>query len=205
VSSEEGADRESVAAALRDVVGAFEAADIHYLLIGGLASTVLGRPRFTDDIDVFVYREEAERALEALAGAGFETEETNPEWIYKGRRDGVLVDVIFWVKGDIYLDEEMLERAPREEFEGIVVNVVPPEDLIVIKAAVHDEQNPHHWGDALGLIAVAELDWEYLARRARHSARRVLALLIYAQSNDLVITDEIVRSLYENVYGAEAT
>lgn len=193
--------RDAVAAVLRDGVAALESADVPYLLIGGLASTVLGRSRSTEDIDLLVFQDDANRALDALATAGFETEETNPEWIYKANRDGIEIDVIFWLKGDIYLDDEMLSRARDGGVDGVPVKVVPPEDLIVIKAAVHDEQTPRHWHDALGVLAEQDLDWDYLGRRARHAARRVLALLIYAQSNDLVVTDETIKSIYESVYG----
>ncbi len=193
--------RDAVAAVLRDAVAALESADVPYVLIGGLASTVLGRSRSTEDIDLLVFQDDAKRALEALATAGFETEETNPEWIYKANRDGIEIDVIFWLKGDVYLDDEMLSRARDGNVDGVPVKVVPPEDLIVIKAAVHDEQTPRHWHDALGVLAEQALDWDYLSRRARHAARRVLALLIYAQSNDLVVTDETIKSIYESVYG----
>ena len=192
---------EGVAAVLADAVEAFERSDVAYVLVGGLASSLYGRPRTTRDVDVLVRKDDAKRALDALDSVGFATEETNPEWIYKAWRDDVTIDVIFWLKGDIYLDDEMLARARLLDLDGVIVNVVPPEDLVVIKAAVHDEQTPRHWHDALGVIADNELDWDYLARRARHSARRVLALLIYAQSNDLVVTDDVVRSLFESVYG----
>src|SRR5919202_3107815 len=175
---------------LREAVAALDAGGIPYVLIGGLASTLLGRPRYTRDVDLFVRQQDARPALQALGAAGFETEETNPAWIYKAVKRDVTVDVIFWLMGDIYLDEEMLARAARAEWAGTEVAVVPPEDLVVMKAVVHDEQNPHHWHDALGVIAAAGLDCGYLARRARHGARRVLALLIYAQANDLVVTDD---------------
>jgi predicted nucleotidyltransferase len=191
----------SVADVLSNAVGALDAADIPYVLIGGLASSVLGRPRASDDIDLFVKQEDAARALEAFASAGFDTEETNPQWIYKARKRDVEVDLIFWLKGDIYLDDEMLERSSEGEWEGVRVRVMPPEDLIVVKAVIHDEQTPRHWGDALGIIADRELDWDYLARRARKGARRVLALLVYAQSNDLVVTDDTIRSLVDSIYG----
>ena len=191
----------TVAAVLADTVGALDDADIPYLLIGGLAASVHGRPRASDDIDLFVKHEDAQRALEAFRGAGFETEETNPQWIYKATKADVQVDLIFWLRGDVYLDDEMLERSKESEWEGVRVRVMPPEDLIVVKAVIHDEQTPRHWGDALGIIADAELDWDYLARRARKGARRVLALLIYAQSNDLVVTDETIRTLFDSVYG----
>jgi predicted nucleotidyltransferase len=198
VSSSEAA----VERAFGDAIDAIEDAEIPYVVIGGLASSLLGRPRMTDDIDVLLRGEEdARRALEVLAKAGFETEETNPSWIFKACRDDVTIDVMFWLKGDIYLDEQMLERAPLEEFAGRRVPVMPPEDLIVVKAVIHDEQTPRHWHDALGVIADQELDWEYLYARARHGARRVLALLVYAQSNDLIVPDDAIRGLYETIYG----
>jgi predicted nucleotidyltransferase len=204
VSSELKSIEEAVSRVLADAVAALEGAGIPYVLIGGLASSVHGRPRTSRDIDVLVRHADALPALEALARAGFETEETNPQWIFKARKDDVQVDLIFWLKGDIYLDEEMLERSEERDFDGVRVRVIPPEDLIVVKAVIHDEQTPRHWGDALGVIADSELDWDYLARRARKGARRVLALLLYAQSNDLVVTDDTVRTLFESLYGDSA-
>jgi predicted nucleotidyltransferase len=201
VASELTGVEDAVSRVLGDAVGAFERADVPYVLIGGLASAVHGRPRTSRDIDVLVRHADAMRALEALADAGFETEETNPQWIFKARKDDVQVDLIFWLKGDIYLDDEMLERSEERDIDGVRVRVIPPEDLIVVKAVIHDEQTPRHWGDALGVIADSELDWDYLARRARKGARRVLALLLYAQSNDLVVTDETVRALFDSLYG----
>ncbi len=50
------------------------------------------------------------------------------------------------------------------------------------------------------MLARADIDWQYLLRRARqHGARRVLSLLIYAQSNDLVVPPEIVGELFDMV------
>jgi predicted nucleotidyltransferase len=191
---------ESLARTMLDAIEAIERVEIPYVVVGGLASSLLGRPRMTDDIDLLVRRDDALAALQALANAHFETEETNPQWIFKARRDDVEVDLLFWLKGDVYLDDEMLERAPDEELGGRTVKVMPPEDLIVVKAVIHDEQTPRHWHDALGVIAEQELDWDYLYRRARHGARRVLALLLYAQSNDLIVPDEAIKGLYETIY-----
>jgi len=185
---------------LLDAVDAIERAGVPYVVIGGLASSLLGRPRRTRDIDLLVRREDARRALAALADAGFETEETNPAWLFKACRDDVQIDMMFWLKGEIYLDDEMLARARDEELAERRVKVIPPEDLIVVKAVIHDEQTPRHWHDALGVVADQDLDWDYLYRRARHGARRVLALLLYAQSNDLIVPDEAVKGLYETIY-----
>ena len=191
----------AVATALGDVADALEAQSIPYVVIGGIASALYGRPRSSDDLDILVAKVDADRTLEALDAAGFETERTNEQWIYKAFRDGVQVDVIFWLKGDLYLDEEMLRRARRVDVNGRSVPVVPPEDLIVVKVIIHDEQTPRHWGDALGLVANCDdIDWDYLIHRGRHGARRLLALLVYAQSNDLLVSDEVVRKVFDVVY-----
>lgn len=81
------------------------------------------------------------------------------------------------------------------------MRVLAPEDLLVIKAVVHDEQTPRHWYDALGLIKAQEMDWEYLVQRARVSPRRVLSLLLYAQSEDHLVPDHAVRDLLAVIEG----
>jgi hypothetical protein len=181
---------------LDETVSALDAAAVPYVFMGGIASACQGRPRFTHDIDLFVRPQDAHRALDALSDAGFETEETYAEWLYKGFKHGQMVDIIFRSSGDIYLDDEMLERAPVQPFMARDLRIIPAEDLIVIKAIVHNEHMPRHWHDALALLAVADLDWEYLVRRARKGVRRVLSLLLYAQSNDLVVPPGPVRELF---------
>ena len=198
---DEGVDEQAFLDALGSAVNALERAHVPYMVIGGLASAVYGRPRWTHDIDLFVKPEDARRALHALADGGFVTEETNPHWIFKAWRDGAVIDLIFCVKGDIYVDEEMLSRSRVAEIKGRRARVLPPEDLVVIKAIVHDEPSARHWHDALGVIAGTELDWEYLLRRARCGARRVLSLLLYAQANDLVVPEGAIRDLFATIYG----
>lgn len=185
---------------LDEAVAAVEAEQIPYVLVGGLASAVLGRPRWTYDIDFFIRPEDAPRALKALEPAGFDTEETNPHWIYKGTKKGVTVDLLFKVKGDIYLDDDILGRARTGDFKGRMLRVAPPEDMIVVKALVHDEETPRHWHDALGLIATGDIDWDTLVRRSQFGPRRVLALLLYAQSNDLIVPDEVVAAIYQRLH-----
>jgi predicted nucleotidyltransferase len=194
------AGSDDVHAALSDVITAVEGAGIPYVLIGGLASSVLGRGRCTGDIDLLVKPEDARPVLRVLEPHGFETEEINPHWLFKATRGGVLVDVLFKTTGDIYLDDEMLERAVTRTFRDVPVRVVAPEDLVVIKAIVHNEETPRHWHDALGIVAAGPLDWDYLVRRARKSPRRVLSLLLYALSIDLVVPPEPIRRLYELLF-----
>lgn len=182
--------------ALDRVVEVVEEESFPYLFMGGVASAVHGRPRWTHDIDLLVRPEHAKAVLGALAGAGFATEESDPFWLFKAWWDDVLVDVIFRSHGDIYLDDEMLQRAVKGDFKGRQLRVVPAEDMLVIKALVHAEHSPRHWHDALALIANCELDWPYLLQRAHHGPRRVLSLLFYGQSNDLPVPDSAIRALF---------
>jgi predicted nucleotidyltransferase len=190
-------DEETFIGVLGETIRALDLHEIPYVVIGGIASTILGRPRWTRDLDLFVRHEDALRTLDALAAEGFTTQRTDPFWLYKAIKVGVLVDIIFRSTGDIYLDDEMLARSSLQEFRGHRVRVLAPEDLLVIKAVVHDEKTPRHWYDALGIIAHSELD--YLLKRARRAARRVLSLLLYAQSNDLLVPQAVVNDLFEMI------
>jgi len=184
---------------------AIEDQKIPYGLIGGVAASGLGRPRPTHDIDVFVRAEDAESALDALSRRGFTTEHYDPRWLYKAFLNDMLVDIIFKSSGDIYFDDEMAERVKVVPYHGREVHVVSPEDLIIIKCAVHNENGPHHWHDALAILSHAPLDWDYLLRRARRATRRLLALLVYAQSSDIWIPNYVIESLYSALYRDRTT
>jgi predicted nucleotidyltransferase len=189
---------------LKEAVAAIEGADLPYVMIGGIPSSVMGRNRWTEDgadIDFFVKAQNTKRALEALEEAGFRTKEAEPHWLFKATKDRVVVDVIYRSSGDIYLDDEMVERSFGGQFKGVPVRLVPAEDLVVMKAIAHREETARYWHDALGILGRAELDWEYLLRRARqYGARRVLSLLVYAQSNDIAVPNHVIRDLFSSIY-----
>jgi predicted nucleotidyltransferase len=186
---------------LSATVEALEEAKVKYLFIGGIASGGLGRPRTTHDIDVFVRPEDAETALRSLARRGFKIEKTDPNWLFKGYKENVLVDVIFKSKGEIYLDTEMYQKMTTAEFHGKRLRLVAPEDLVIIKAIAHSEVTPGHWHDALAVLSHATIDWDYLVKRARRAPRRVLSLLLYAQSVDVHIPKQAIDQLYTVIFG----
>ncbi len=196
-----GAEHDSFVPVLAETVEALETARVPFCLIGGIAVSSYGRPRWTHDIDVFVRPEDAERVLDVLAARGFCTERRDRTWLFKAFKSDVMVDVIFFCTGGFYLDEEMIERSVRKEFHGCEVPLLPPEDLLLLKAAVHDEAGPRHWHDALGILGRTELDWDYLLERSLKAPRRLLSLLIYAHSIDLAVPNRVVRRLFERVYG----
>lgn len=196
-----GTDEEIFTQVLAETIEAMERGKVPYALIGGIAASGFGRPRWTHDIDVFVKPEDAGRALDALDACGFRTERTDPRWLYKGYKEDVMVDIIFRSTGGFYLDQEMLDRAVKYRFKGHDVRLVPPEDLVIMKAVVHDEAGPRHWHDALSIIACGNVDWEYLSRRALKAPRRVLSLLIYAQSVDTHVPNDVIRQLHAQLFG----
>jgi predicted nucleotidyltransferase len=177
------------------VVGSLQSAGVPFGLIGGIASAAYGRPRNTQDIDVFCRVEHAASVLDVLSAKGFDVERTNPTWIYKAALNDVLVDVIFKAKSEVYFDDAMQERIRIQPFWGVDVPIVPPEDVIVTKAIATDESSPAHWWDALAIVSETELDWEYLLERARKGPNRVASLLHFALSVDVPVPTAVVRQL----------
>ncbi len=200
VHPEEAPGMERLLVVLDEAVAALRRADITFLLMGGLATSILGRSRGVTDIDLFVRGRDVGSVLSALEDAGFETMVVAPDWLAKGFKDEVLVDVISRSTHDITLTDEVLERASEVDVHGRRLPCVAPEDLVVMKAVATTEDTTRYWFDALGLLGRPDLDWAYLARRAKqHGAGRLLALLFFARSMDLLVPDEIVDDLVDAV------
>ena len=196
----EADDVETFLGVLDETLDTMRESAIPFLFIGGIGSAVFGRDRGTRDIDLFVRPEMAQKTLDALAARGFETRIEYEHWLYKAFRSGVLVDVIFRSSRDVLLTEEMLERARQMPFRGRELPVAPPEDLVVMKAIATSEDTPRYWYDAVAIIAQTELDWTYLVTRAKqHGARRVLSLLLFADSLDLVVPPDPIEALYDAI------
>jgi predicted nucleotidyltransferase len=182
-----------------------EAEDVPYGVFGSIASAYWGRPAPSGDIDLFVRDHEARVLLEAFAREGWETREENPKWLLKAIKDGVLVDLIFKVRGDIYLDDEMLEHTVEASYLGVNLRLLSAEDTLLVEALSNEYETPDHWFNALAILAMhQDLDWDYLMRRARLGARRILSLLIYAQSTDVTLPTRHIRDLYRVVYEQES-
>ncbi|HET6748773.1 MAG TPA: nucleotidyltransferase [Actinomycetes bacterium] len=200
-----GVDEATFRRVLAQAIRVAEATGLPHAFMGGIASTALGRPRWTHDVDLLVRPRDARAMLRAFADAGFATEEADQAWLYKATSDGVLVDVIFESTGGIVLDDEMLARVRTARFGGLRLSVLAPEDLLVIKAIVHREHRQRHWFDALALVESGELDWEYLLRRAAPNPRRVASLLLYAQTDGLAVPDWVVEELLAKAREQEGT
>jgi predicted nucleotidyltransferase len=188
---------------LAEAADTLDREDIPYAVFGSIAEVIYGRPADVEDIDLLIRPNEADRALEALERAGFDTDRVEPSWLYKASKKEVVVDLIFRIAGDIYLDDEVLAHTRLGDFHGQSIRLVAPEDAVVIEAASTDARMPQHWFNALAIVAAQPLEWPYLAARARYALRRVLSLLIYAHSTDLAVPDRVIRSLVETAYPEE--
>jgi hypothetical protein len=198
VTPEEKVAFRNVLAEAMDIV---EGEGAPYLAAGSIASTHWGRPSTIGDIDLLVDPTDAKRLLKAFDAAGYDTEETESNWLYKATKDDVTVDLIFEMEETMHLDEPMLRHGSIQGVEGTVVRLMSAEDFIVSQAMSMGEDTPDYWYNALGVLSRTGLDWDYLIERAKRGPRRVLSLLIYAQSTDLIIPESAIRRLYDMVYG----
>jgi hypothetical protein len=190
---------------LAEATSALDEAGLSHVVFGSLATVSLGRPRPLEpheDIDLLIRPPDATAAMETMRAAGFILGEEDPSWIHKAKRLGVTVDLIHRAGRQVHLDDEMLRRAVPRRVLGVPVRLMPPEDLAVIKAVLHEEARQADWFDALALIRRPDLDWDYLVRRARgHGVQRILSLLLYARSDGVAVPGRAVEALVETVPG----
>ena len=160
---------EELLATLKLAAAALRDADVRFVLGGGLAIWARGGPETEHDVDFFVKAVDAERALHALADGGFRTEEPPEGWLYKGFRDGVLVDLIFSPSG-VEVDDEFLDRAEELEVHAVRMPVLRAEDVLVAKLLAMRE---HHM-DYDRVLEIArtvreQIDWDEVRERTDDS------------------------------------
>lgn len=132
---------DDLVAAMKHAAAALRDADIRFALAGGLACWARGGPATDHDVDFLVKPEDAQRAQDALAGAGMRPEQPPEDWLLKAYHDDTLVDVIFAPSGGTVTDE-MLDRAEEREVMGMRLPVMSLEDVLVTKLLALTEQEP---------------------------------------------------------------
>jgi len=150
--------------------GALNEAEVRWALGGGLACWARGGPETEHDVDLLVRPEDAERAQQALARAGFRAETPPEGWLLKAFDDGVMVDLIFSPQGGP-VDDDLLERAETLEVHAMRMPVARLEDVLVQKVLALNEQSP----DFSSVLELArslreQVDWEEVRARTRGSA-----------------------------------
>jgi predicted nucleotidyltransferase len=155
----DGVVESELEATLKRAVAPLERQGVPFVLGGGLACWARGGPRSSNDLDLMLKPEDAERALEALAAEGMRVERPPEQWLLKAWDGDVLIDLIFEPAG-LPMTDAVLARAERLTVAGVRVPVMALEDVITTKLLALDE----HSLDYEPLVAVArslreQVDW----------------------------------------------
>ena len=130
--------------ALRDLVAWLKAKRVKGLIIGGVAASILGRPRVTRDVDALVLIDEKDWDGFLTAGSefGFVARVTNPlDFARKAKvllvhhePTGIDVDITF---GTLPFEKEAVTNAVWVNIRGVRLPLPTAEDLIIMKAVAH--------------------------------------------------------------------
>jgi Uncharacterised nucleotidyltransferase len=154
---------------LKNAAAALREADVPFLLGGGLAAWARGGPESDHDLDLMVRPGDTQRAVEALAEAGFRIENPPEEWLYKAWDGDVLLDIIFEPSGGP-VDDAMFERAEELDVNAVTMQVMALEDVMVTKLLSLRE----HEVDYESVLEIAralreQTDWDEVWRRTSDS------------------------------------
>ena len=127
-------------AALRDLVAWLQDAPTQGTVIGGVAASLLGRPRLTRDIDALVLLDESEWEAFLAKGARFgfvprladAVAFAHQARVLLVRHDasGIDLDIAF---GALPFEEEAVARTVWHEVAGVRIPLPLPEDLVIMK------------------------------------------------------------------------
>lgn len=145
-------------AALRDLVRWMAASEVPGIVIGGVAASILGRPRVTGDVDALVWLADDRWKTFLAAGARFDIHPRRTDVLAFARRSRVLLlrhepsaidlDVSL---GALPFEQQSIARARTHRIGNLRIPIVSPEDLIVMKAIAH---RPRDLGDIEGVLAM---------------------------------------------------
>jgi hypothetical protein len=124
-----------------DLLRAFAAADVRFLVVGAYALAVHGLPRATGDLDVWIdpTPANARRAYGALRDFGAPLENlreedlTNPDLVFQMGVAPVRIDVLMSITGVAF--DEAWERRTDAVFEGVRFPVIGLDELVRNKRA----------------------------------------------------------------------
>ncbi len=156
----------------RPVLQLAQARNIVYAMGGGFAfSFYTHRWRPTKDIDLYVEPQSRDMMVETLAEAGFvdyfDEEPYDRQWIYRGIKDGMILDIIWqMVNGRAVVDGDWLLAGPLLELADFSCRLVPAEEFLWAKLYVV-QRDRCDWPDLLNVLYMQgpELNWDRLLVR----------------------------------------
>jgi hypothetical protein len=138
----------SLLGALADLVKWLESAQISAMVIGGVASSFLGRPRMTQDIDALAILPENkwDAAIEAARNFGIapridqavDFARRSRVLLLKHTQSDIAIDVIL---GGLPFEQEAVDRARAHRVGDITVRLPRVEDLIIMKVIAHRDKD----------------------------------------------------------------
>ena len=141
---------------LGDLVAWLAAANVQGIVIGGVAASILGRPRATQDVDALVLVSDAQEFLEVGSKHGFRARIADPAGfaaesrmlLLRHESSGINVDISM---ADLPFEEEAIRRGQKRPMRGVPVRIpLPtPEDLVIMKAVAH---RPRDIADIEGIL-----------------------------------------------------
>ncbi|MBD0279335.1 MAG: nucleotidyltransferase [Flavisolibacter sp.] len=138
---------------------------IDFLLGGAFALFhYTGIYRDTKDLDIFCRPGDYQKLLKFFIDKGFRTELTDIRWLAKVFKDDHFIDIIFSSVNNICtINDTWFQHAPKAQFEGVEVSVLPVEELIWCKSFVHNRER-YDGADINHLLLKRgkELDWKRL-------------------------------------------
>jgi hypothetical protein len=178
---------DSLTDSLKRATAALEADRIPYLLGGGLGCWARGGPPSSNDIDLMLKREDAERALASLASAGMHTAKPPEQWLYKAWDGDVLIDLIFEPSG-MRITDQVLERGEELSVAGMFIQVMNLDDIFVTKLLAMDEHELDYTKNLQIARALREqIDWGSLRQR---TAENPFAAAFFVLADGLGISRE---------------
>ncbi|MEK7568445.1 MAG: DUF6036 family nucleotidyltransferase [Patescibacteria group bacterium] len=157
--------------AFKRVVDLFNKYNISYMLTGGLAVTVWGRTRSTLDIDIVlnIKKDDIEKLASAFQKENFFLDKETVEMALDKKLSFNAIDRETNTTIDCYLignneyEAGRFQRKIVRNIVGVKVNVISPEDLILIKLQWHrDSGSTRHLEDAESILKITEVDLKYI-------------------------------------------
>jgi hypothetical protein len=153
-------------AALQRLLARF---DDRGIVIGGVAASLLGKPRLTADIDAIILlsvddlpnllRAAAQEGLEPRIADADKFARRNRVLLLRHKESGVNVDVSL---GMLPFEIEAVERSLAYKAGALTLRLPTPEDLIILKAVAHRPK------DLLDIQAILETQPNLDRERIRH-------------------------------------
>ena len=150
---------------------------IPYLVTGGVAVVVWGRPRYTADIDLIIElkKEKVKKFIAVLSKEGYIDEDAVNEALkYKSEFNFIDNDtsmkVDFWILEDSDFDRSRLKRAVARKIFSQKVFFSSPEDLILKKLLWFNESgSDRQLEDIHSVLEIIkdQLDYAYLRKWAK--------------------------------------